>query len=117
MNKQLTVGNQTFEITPMRAASIAKFANVLGTLTIGGRKTLRELKVEDGNDFMWAVLAAVDEKALLTLGVALTGWTYDFVKENFALDWLVEALMYQFEATNLRGVIANFTSLAAQVAN
>jgi hypothetical protein len=98
---KLMVNGQSMEIVPMRANGVAKFANLIGKTTLDGRKLLRELKIADGSgDFIFGLLAAFPK---------------EFVEENFALDWLADALVYQYENANIKGAIANFTRLASQI--
>jgi hypothetical protein len=113
---KLMVNGQSMEIVPMRANGVAKFANLIGKTTLDGRKLLRELKIADGSgDFIFGLLAALTEESLLALGCVLTGFPKEFVEENFALDWLADALVYQYENANIKGAIANFTRLASQI--
>lgn len=115
MEYVLNVNGNSMPIKRMGASGVAQFANVLGRLTLDGRKILKESKIGDGGgDFIWSVLAAVSEDGLIKLSMALTGFPEDFVKENFALDWVSDALVFQFESSNLKSVVANFTRLASQ---
>lgn len=115
MNKyNIVVDEVEYEIIPVRAGGIAAIANIIGRLTLDGRKVLKELKTNESGDFIFAILAALNEDSLLKLGQVLTGFSREFVEEKFALDWLTDALVFQFEHTNLRGVIANFSRLVSQ---
>lgn len=108
----LTIGGKTFEITAMRAAQITRFANILGRVTMGGRKVLRDAAGDPG-DFIWAVLAAIDEKSLVDLAALLIGSDTEFAKDNFSLNWVVEALMIQIRVSEIGATIRNFSKLSS----
>lgn len=111
------INSTEYEIKPMRAQQYAKLANVLGKMSMDSKKALKGIAAEAGAlDLLWAVLAVVTEDELIALGSIAVGLDETFVRENFSLDWVTEALSVQIENANVAAIIKNFTRLSTLLA-
>lgn len=110
------IGENEFEITPLNAKKTAYIANLFGKLLLAGKMKLKDFSGLRGNDLPFAILAAVDENMLVGLAAVLIGSDEEFARENFELEWVMEALVIQTRVSNLDTVIRNFTVLVSQIA-
>lgn len=114
MSNTVEVNGTQFELKPMKAAQIAALSNIIGRLTLDGRKLLKDIGPGgDATDFIWGLLAAVTEKELVKLAALVIGSDETFAAENFDLVWVTEALATQIEISNIGKIITNFTRLSS----
>lgn len=109
------IGDEEFEITPLNAKKTTYIANMFGRLLLAGKMKLKDFSGLKGNDLPFAILAAVDEEMLVGLAATLIGSDVEFARENFELEWVMEALVVQTRVSNLDTVIRNFTLLVTQI--
>ena len=110
------INGQDFEIKPMRANEIAAVAQIVGRLSLDGRKLLRQAGTDPG-DVIWALLAAVTGDELVKLAAVVVGCDAKFAADNFDLVWVTEALALQMNNINLGAILKNFTLLSTQLAS
>lgn len=108
------INGTEFEIKPMRAKEIATISNIVGKLSLDGRKLLRAAGT-DPSDVLWALLAAVNGDELVKLAAVVVGCDEKFAAENFDLVWVTDALVKQMSNINLGAILRNFSALSTQV--
>lgn len=111
----VVVGDERIEIKKLTASKVATVSNIMGELLINGNRKLREFKATSDMAFFVGVLAALNENELVRLAAALIERDEQFVRDNFDLGWVLDALGKQMQVSNLRAVVANFTSLLSQL--
>lgn len=107
----IDVNGMKIELKKMTPNAIAVVANILGRLSVDGRKYVTQNAGSKNQDaFLWGVLAVVSGDDLVKFASAITGQTIEFVNENFDIGWVIEATMAQMELSKIRSVLTNFTS-------
>ncbi len=108
------INNTDYEVLPLKPKQLATLANIVGKITRDAQKELKASGGGSGMDFIFALLAVLNEDELVKLAALLIGSDEAFAKEYFALDWVTEALAVQLEQSNISAVIKNFTRLSSQ---
>lgn len=109
MEKTITVNDSQLALKKMSANNVATIANILGRLSVEGRKAVKSMG--GGTDqFIWGVLATVSGEDLVKFAAALIGSDLKFAEDNFDIGWVVEAVMAQMELSNINALLTNFTS-------
>lgn len=111
----VTIAGQEFKIRALSAAKTAGISNIVGKLLLMGKLKLKEFKTLDANDLPTAILFALDEDLLIRFAGLLIGADDEFVRENFDLAWVIEALAIQVRISDLESIARNFSSLVSQI--
>lgn len=110
MQKVITINETEHNIKKLSAHQVATIANILGKLSVEGRKAVKSLGGGSNEQFIWGVLASVSGEDLIRFAAALIGSDTKFAEENFDIGWVVEAVMVQMELSNINSLLTNFTS-------
>lgn len=111
MSNIIKINDNDYEVKKLTPNGIATIANILGRLSVDGRKYLSQNGSKNSTDsFMWGVLAVVTGNDLINFASALIAAPIAFVEENFDLGWIMEAFKIQMELSNINGILTNFTS-------
>lgn len=108
----ITIDENKYELKKMTPNAVATIANILGRLSVDGRKYLTaSIGGKNAQDsFMWGVLAVVTGEDLIKFIAALTGFSPEFINENFNLAWVFEAVTVQMQQSGIGAVMTNFMS-------
>lgn len=112
----IKLNNTDFEIKKMNPHQIATIANILGKLSVDGKKTLKNLNVPN-EQFFWGILAVVTGDDLINFSAAIWGCDKKFAEDNFDVSALLEAVSIQMQLSNINGLISNFTSSSSPIQN
>ena len=106
----IQINGENFQLKKMSPAAIATIANILGRLSVDGRKYLTTNGLKNTDSFVWGILAVVSGDDLIKFASALTGAPIDYVTENFDVGWVIQAVEGQIELSNINALLRNFTS-------
>lgn len=113
MNNEITIGDAKYLLKKMQPQQIATVANILGRLSVDGRKYLTTSGIKNADNFMWGILAVVTGDDLVKFASAIIGAPTDYVTENFDVAWVIAAIQKQMELSNINALLANFTQTSS----
>jgi hypothetical protein len=113
-NDEVVVGGKKYRVGQLDAKTIAGIANLIGKKQFDGRKIVESMKLTpQPSDFLWGILSSLEEDDLIILASLLIDADRAYVKENFNIGWVSEALAIAFERSDLPIVIKNFSRITA----
>lgn len=110
----IQINGSDYQLKKMSPVAIASIANILGRLSVDGRKYLTTSGLKNSDSFVWGVLAVVTGEDLIKFASALTGAPVEYVTENFDVSWVIAAVEGQMELSNINSLLKNFTSGSSQ---
>lgn len=110
MTNTVVINEKDYTVGKMTPKNIATIANILGRLSVDGRKYLVASNQKNQDSVIWGILAVVTGDDLVNFAAALIGSPKEFAEDNFDIGWLIEAIKIQMELSNINTLLTNFTS-------
>lgn len=114
MSNVIVINEKDYTVMKMSPKNIAVIANILGKLSVEGRKFLTSGGLKNQDSVIWGILAVVSGDDLVNFAAALIGAPKEFTEENFDIGWLIEAIKIQMEFSHINTLLTNFTSASIQ---